>query len=178
MDLKRTLGRLPRGKSAIGAFVVALIVAFVNGLADNSAGSGGDSGAMDRRGSSAVGEAQAGGGYAAASSSDAILERAFREQRNDLQVRGAGRVIKVLADDLKGSRHQRFLLKLGTGQTLLVAHNIDLAPRIPDLREGDDVGFYGEYEWTDRGGVIHWTHHDPGGRHEDGWLEHDGERYE
>ena len=82
----------------------------------------------------------------------------------------------MLSDDNEGSRHQRFILRLSTGQTLLVAHNIDLAPRVP-LDEGDDITFYGQYEWSEKGGVIHWTHHDPDGRHEEGWLEHRGKRY-
>jgi hypothetical protein len=110
--------------------------------------------------------------------SDAILRQAFRDRRGDLQVQGVGTVRRVLPDDNEGSRHQRFLLELASGQTLLVAHNIDLAPRIPGLSRGDRVAFYGEYEWNDRGGVIHWTHHDPRGTHPGGWLEHEGRRYE
>ncbi len=94
------------------------------------------------------------------------------------QVSATGTVIRVLPDDNEGSRHQRFILRLGTGQTLLVAHNIDLAPRVPSLREGDTVSFYGEYEPNAQGGVIHWTHHDPAGRHTAGWLEHAGRRYQ
>lgn len=72
----------------------------------------------------------------------------------------------------------RSILKLSSGQTLLVAHNIDLAPRINSLREGDSVEFFGEYEWSDRGGVIHWTHRDPNGSHVGGWLQHQGKRYQ
>lgn len=105
------------------------------------------------------------------------IAAAFRAQRSDVQVEGHGIVERVLRDDLDGSRHQRFILRLDNGQTLLVAHNIDLAPRIPGLRRGDRVAFYGEYEWNSQGGVIHWTHHDPAGRHVDGWLRHNGRTY-
>ena len=59
-----------------------------------------------------------------------------------------------------------------------MAHNIDLAPKIKGLKKGDTVGFNGEYEWTEQGGVIHWTHHDPAKHHVDGWLEHQGQRYQ
>ncbi len=106
------------------------------------------------------------------------LLKAWQEGRGDLQIEGEGEVVKVLKDDLKGSRHQRFILGLPWGQTLLVAHNIDLAPRIPDLKAGDRVSFYGEYEWNEKGGVIHWTHHDPANRHPHGWLRHGGKTYQ
>jgi hypothetical protein len=93
-------------------------------------------------------------------------------------VQGSGTVTRILSDDTDGSRHQRFILRIASGRTLLIAHNIDLAPRIGSLRTGDTVAFYGEYEWNDKGGVIHWTHHDPQGHHVGGWLEHNGRRYE
>ena len=111
-------------------------------------------------------------------SSDRLLERAYLERQTGYQVQGEGNVLRVLSDDNEGSRHQRFVLQLGSGQSLMIAHNIDLAPRIEALREGDRVSFYGEYEWNERGGVIHWTHHDPEGRHVAGWLEKDGRRYQ
>ena len=112
-----------------------------------------------------------------ASSSDQTLQNAFRNKQSDIQVTGSGSVIKILPDDTKGSKHQKFILKLASGQTVLIAHNIDLAPRINSLRQGDTVSFNGEYEWNSKGGVIHWTHHDPKRRHEDGWLKHNGKVY-
>lgn len=107
----------------------------------------------------------------------ARLAEAFEGKENGVQVEGTGTVIGILPDDNDGSRHQRFILRLSSGQTLLIAHNIDLAPRIGALREGDTVSFFGEYEWNPQGGVVHWTHHDPAGRHVAGWLEHNGRRY-
>jgi hypothetical protein len=109
---------------------------------------------------------------------DRILRDAYASGRSDFQVQGAGIVAKLLSDDVKGSRHQRFLLRLGTGQTVLVAHNVDLAPRLSGIRTGDSVEFYGEYAWNQKGGVIHWTHRDPGNRHTAGWLKRDGRVYQ
>ncbi|BCK08392.1 hypothetical protein VCSRO17_3034 [Vibrio cholerae] len=109
---------------------------------------------------------------------DAVLQQAYQSQQSDLQVQGLGQVVKVLPDDNDGSRHQKFILKLNSGQTLLVAHNIDLAPRIPNLKVGDSVEFYGEYEWNKKGGVLNWTHKDPQNRHAHGWLKHNDQVYE
>jgi hypothetical protein len=103
---------------------------------------------------------------------------AYRAKQSDIQVLSQGSVVKLLKDDDQGSRHQKFILKLNTGHTLLVAHNIDLSSRISELKVGDTVRFYGEYEWRPEGGVIHWTHRDPQKRHIDGWLEHQHIRYE
>jgi len=109
---------------------------------------------------------------------DDQFAQAFDDQADGVQLKGSGEVIAVLPDDNKGSRHQKFLVRLSSGQTLLVAHNIDLAPRVADLSKGDQVSFYGEYVWTPKGGVMHWTHHDPAARHQSGWIEKDGIRYE
>ena len=102
---------------------------------------------------------------------------AFQQGRSDVILEDAGRIVKVLPDDNKGSRHQRFLVDMGTN-TILIAHNIDLAPRVDNIREGTQIRFKGEYEFNDKGGVVHWTHHDPGGRHEGGYLEYQGQRYQ
>ncbi|WED27748.1 DUF3465 domain-containing protein [Vibrio sp. DW001] len=108
-------------------------------------------------------------------SNDSKLQQAFESRQSDVQVQGVGTVIRLLADDIKGARHQKFILKLSNRQTLLVAHNIDLAPRISNLETGDVVEFYGEYEWNNRGGIIHWTHRDPRNKHKHGWLKHNGQ---
>ena len=84
-------------------------------------------------------------------------------------IEDTGFVVRLLADDNDGSRHQRFILQLRGGQTLLIAHNIDLAKRVP-LGMGDRVRFRGLYEWNDLGGLVHWTHHDPHGNEEGGYV--------
>ena len=103
---------------------------------------------------------------------------AFADQQSGVAVKGAGPVARILGDDSLGDRHQRFILRLPSGQTVLIAHNIDLAPRVEPLAVGDTVAFHGEFEWNDKGGVVHWTHHDPQGPHEAGWLKHAGQTYQ
>ena len=97
---------------------------------------------------------------------------------SDAQVQDSGKVVKILADDNRGSRHQKFLVRIASGQTLLFAHNIDLAPRIADIQVGDFVRFRGEYVYNPKGGVVHWTHLDPQGRHFGGWIKHNGNTYQ
>ena len=104
------------------------------------------------------------------------LETAFENRESGLWIEGSGSVVRQLADDLEGDRHQRIIVSLPSGQTLLVSHNIDLAPRVAGLSVGDQIDFRGRYEWNDQGGVIHWTHHDPEGRLEGGWIEVEGRR--
>lgn len=114
----------------------------------------------------------------AIANADQQLVEAYQNHRSDFQVQVTATVIKLLADDNRGSRHQRFIVRLNAGQTLLVAHNIDLAARIDSLKEGDSIELYGEYEWSDKGGVMHWTHRDPDGRHVGGWIKHNGKIYQ
>ena len=112
------------------------------------------------------------------SAADKAISSAYQAQQSGVQVGGEGVVDRVLSDDDDGSRHQRFILRLASGQTLLIAHNIDIAPRIEALRSGDRVAFYGQYEWNAEGGVMHWTHHDPDGQHVSGWLKYNGMVYQ
>jgi Protein of unknown function (DUF3465) len=113
----------------------------------------------------------------ASAGSDDAIGRAFASGASDIQVEGEGTVIRLLSDDTNGSPHQRFIVQLASGQTLLISHNIEIAPRIVRLEVGDSVRFNGEYVWNAKGGLIHWTHHDPRGRHVAGWLVHNGKTY-
>ena len=106
-----------------------------------------------------------------------LLKNAYEKRLSNIQLEGSGTVKTILKDDTTGSRHQRFILELSSGQSILVSHNIDLAPRIDSLKKGDTVMFFGEYEFNSKGGVIHWTHHDPDKKHVDGWLSHNGRVY-
>lgn len=86
-------------------------------------------------------------------------------------IEDSGYVTRLLSDDRDGARHQRFILRLPERQTLLIAHNIELAERVP-VGLGDRVRFRGMYEWNDLGGLVHWTHHDPHGIEAGGWIQY------
>ena len=105
--------------------------------------------------------------------------KAFKDQLSNVIVENvSGTVETLLTDDIKGSRHQRFIVRIAGGHTVLVVHNIDLAPRVNSLQRGDRILIKGEYEWNEKGGLIHWTHRDPNSQHEDGWIIHQNVRYE
>ncbi len=108
---------------------------------------------------------------------NAALIQTFKNKKSDIFVEGAGVVKKLLPDDNKGSRHQKFLVTISTEQTLLFAHNIDLAPAVP-LAINDSIQFRGEYVYNPKGGVMHWTHHDPQAKIEGGWIKHNGQIYQ
>lgn len=105
------------------------------------------------------------------------VNSAYIHKKSHVFIEDTGQVVKLLADDNKGARHQKFLVKVATGQTLLFAHNIDLAPRVDNIQEGDTLRFRGEYVYNPKGGVIHWTHHDPKNKITGGWITHNNTEY-
>ncbi len=111
-------------------------------------------------------------------SSSGAIERAFQTKQSNLFVTTEGQIQRILSDDRQEPRHQRIILELPSGHTVLIAHNIDLAPRVANIEVGHTLRVRGDYEWNPQGGVIHWTHHDPEGRREGGWIEHKSRRYE
>lgn len=106
------------------------------------------------------------------------FEQIYQQQQSGVQIELNAIVKKLLPDDNNSPRHQRFIIQLVSGHTVLVAHNIDLAARIDTLKVGDKLSLFGEYEWNKQGGILHWTHHDPAQKHIDGWIRHQGSQYQ
>lgn len=136
------------------------------------------SGVIDGKDSNSGQSAKGHSSYKQSGKTSGALSNAIKNKQSDVIVEGVGTVVKVLPDDTKGSQHQKFILKILSGETILVAHNIDLAPRVAGIAKHDKINFKGEFEWNERGGVVHWTHHDPRGKHVGGWLKHEGKTYE
>lgn len=102
------------------------------------------------------------------------LQQVISERLSGEIVLVDAKVIKLLSDDLEGSKHQKMIIKVGTN-TLLVAHNIDIAPRVP-VKKGEQLLIKGEYEWNDKGGLIHWTHRS-NNSHPAGWIKYNNKKY-
>lgn len=103
------------------------------------------------------------------------LEEAFAKKLNDAPITVTGIVTKLLPDDTTGIPHQRFIITVHTGHTVMVAHNLERAYRVP-VKVGDKVEIHGSYVWNELGGIIHNTHHDDTEEHEDGWINFVGKK--
>lgn len=101
---------------------------------------------------------------------------AFEAGRSGVWLRFGGSIVRILKDDLKGVRHQLFIVRLPDGQTLLISHNIDLAERVP-VKKGSAVEGFGRYEWNAKGGLVHWTHRAPRNKKPGGWIRFGGVTY-
>ncbi len=97
------------------------------------------------------------------------MRKRFLKTDTGAWIETTGFVTRLLSDDNDGSRHQRFVIDVGGGWSLLIAHNIDLAERVP-VSLGDRVFIRGMYEWNDLGGLVHWTPHDPLGEEVGGYV--------
>jgi len=104
------------------------------------------------------------------------VKRTFVQSDTGTWIEAAGLVRRLISDDNDGARHQRFILDLRNGQTVLIAHNIDLAERVP-VGLGDRIRFRGMYEWNEQGGLVHWTHHDPLGIEDGGYIRYRSKTY-
>jgi uncharacterized protein DUF3465 len=106
---------------------------------------------------------------------------AISQGRNGSEVTVEGAVVRVLATS-SGTQgaHERFVVAVKAGnaeQDILVADNVTIGRAAP-VRRGDDVIVRGELAIDPAGPVIHWTHHDPRGRHESGFVRVNGQLYD
>lgn len=104
------------------------------------------------------------------------VQRTYAKADSGSWIEGFGVVQRLLPDDREGSRHQRFVIDMRNGQTILITHNIELAKRVP-LGMGDRIRFRGMYEWNDEGGLLHWTHDDPLGKEDGGFIHYRSKVY-
>lgn len=113
-------------------------------------------------------------GTAGGDAGNAAVYAAWAQQRSGIEVTASGSVAKVLGTRRGPSGyHTGFLLHLrgaeGRGLTVRVEDNVDLTGPLP-VRAGDDAEVRGEYIYDPRGGLIHYTHRDPRGRHAGGYV--------
>lgn len=86
------------------------------------------------------------------------------------------KVARLLPDDDKGRRHQKWTVELTNGSEIAAVYNVDLSEPI-ELKVGDVMHLGGQYIYDRSGGLIHWLHEDPRGRRPDGYVEVNGKRY-
>ncbi|MCL5411661.1 MAG: DUF3465 domain-containing protein [Patescibacteria group bacterium] len=97
------------------------------------------------------------------------VENAFQKHFDHIALEAKGEVVQILADDTEDVPHQRFIFRCPSGQTVLVAHNLDRAKRIP-VSLGDAISLKGMYVWNEKGGLIHETHADAVEGNFNGWI--------
>jgi len=102
---------------------------------------------------------------------NAAVYDAWRSQRSRVEVTAVVRDLGLRRGP--SGLHEGFLLHLdgaaGHGLTVRVEDNVDITGPIA-LRLGDAVEVRGEYIYDSRGGLIHYTHHDPRARHPGGYV--------
>lgn len=91
-----------------------------------------------------------------------------------VEVTASGSVARLLGYyTTRSGTHEGFVLH-SDALTIRVENNTSITGPVP-LSKGEAVSLQGQYECND--GVIHWTHHDPRGRHIGGFIEAGGKIY-
>jgi len=110
---------------------------------------------------------------------DAAIVADYHNHQSNVEVTADGSVVRLLPDRTSSTgTHEQFIIKLSSGDiTIEVEHNISIAARVP-VALGDHVIVHGEYIWNSQGGLIHFTHHDPNGSHEGGYIQDNGKTYD
>ena len=134
---------------------------------------------MAKRRLSALCVALAIAGCQASSSSSSVsaAQRACATGAAHVEVHLSGTIARYLGTRYSQSgRHEGFLVRTRDfAAPLKIEDNVEITGFIP-MRTGDSVELQGQYECND--GVIHWTHHDPSGRHLSGYVIVNGRRFQ
>ena len=85
-------------------------------------------------------------------------------------------VVRVLPDDAEDVPHQKWIIQAPSGHTLLFTNNLKLCQRLT-IKKGVRVHLGGEFRWTEKGGLIHWTHADPFKIRRDGYVRIENKNY-
>ncbi len=73
--------------------------------------------------------------------------------------------------------HEAFNVCSDNDSRVEIVDNVALAPQVPVV-VGDRIAVQGELvPQTRYGPLVHWTHHDPDHRHQDGFIDLRGTRY-
>lgn len=83
---------------------------------------------------------------------------------------------RLLDDDLKPPKHQRWIGRLSCGARILLVYNISLCERVP-VQVGDRIQVGGELLFTRGLPLIHWLHEDPKNRRPHGYVILNGRKY-
>lgn len=107
---------------------------------------------------------------------NAVFSAAFSNHRAT-EVTIQGQVTRLLPDgpDVGDGVHQRFDVDV-SGVVVEIDHNVSIAGRAP-VQVGSTVTIHGQFEPDPGHPIIHYTHHATG-RHEGGWIELSGTRYD
>ncbi|MDQ2872240.1 MAG: DUF3465 domain-containing protein [Candidatus Eremiobacteraeota bacterium] len=114
-------------------------------------------------------------GCASAPPNVAAAVSACARGASHVEVADRGTIARVLGVRRSYSGlHEGFIVQFPSA-VVRVEDNADITGTIP-LHRGEPLALQGQYECND--GVIHWTHHDPSFRHQPGYVEAGGKRYQ
>jgi hypothetical protein len=106
-----------------------------------------------------------------------VVQDAYVKKQSGMMAEVSGQVTRVLRDDASDIRYQRFVIRLVNDQDVIIVHDLNASERVP-VNINDTVTVRGQYSWAETGGAIRWTHWDKNPNRPNGWIEHEGRRYD
>ena len=81
---------------------------------------------------------------------------------------------EILPPGNASNPHEKIIVLIGKVKIMIV-HNLNLAPNV-SIAQGETITFCGTYQ-PDYG-ILNWTHFDPQGQHDNGFLYFNGLTYD